>query len=238
MERSKIVLMTWNILLYVFLMGLALSADAFAVSVADGLIYRDINKKKELFIAGTFGVMQALMPLIGFFLVELVQVIVMSSQGSDASLEQSTRAGETMSLVVAIIACGLLLFIGGKMLIEALIEIRKPAEEKTMKTFSIKETLLFGVATSIDALATGVAFHATEEVNGQLVYTCSTPTTIFLHVSIVLVCTFIISCIGVNFGHFFEKLFKGKFEIASIIGGCILIALGIWTILNHFLGIL
>ena len=41
--------------------------DAFAVSVCDGMCYRDLNRKKGAAIALTFGVFQMAMPLIGFF---------------------------------------------------------------------------------------------------------------------------------------------------------------------------
>ena len=89
--------------------------DAFAVSVTDGLIYQDINKKKALFIAMVFGVMQGLMPLIGYWLVELVEFIV--SEGAGAS------AGNFMAMVVTWTAFTLLLFIGGKMIIEGILSL-------------------------------------------------------------------------------------------------------------------
>lgn len=209
--------MTWNIILQIILFGIALSMDAFAVSIADGLTYTDINKKKSLFIAITFGVMQALMPLIGYWLIELITNIV-GTNGGD-------QAGQIMSLVVAWIAFGLLILIGGKMLIEGLVNLDKKPEEKQLKKFSIKEVLLMGVATSIDALAVGVSLHAG----------ISTNVTIWLHVVIIMVITFIISLIGVTAGHFFEKLLKGKYEITEIIGGLILIALSIWIVISHYI---
>ena len=71
--------MTWEIIVKIILFGIALAMDAFAVSITDGLIYSDINKKKIFFIAATFGIMQALMPVIGFFAVEIVSLIVGNS---------------------------------------------------------------------------------------------------------------------------------------------------------------
>ena len=68
--------MSFAILIQIFFLGLGLSADALSVALTDGLVYQDINKKKSFFIAFVFGFMQALMPLIGFWLVELVEVIV------------------------------------------------------------------------------------------------------------------------------------------------------------------
>ncbi len=211
--------MTWGIILQIILLGIALSMDAFAVSVTDGLTYTDIDKKKSFFIAGVFGVMQALMPLLGFWLVEGISVLVGETGGA--------QAGKIMSEVVSWVAFVLLLFIGIKMLVEAIKEMKKPAEEKTLKKFSYKEVLYFGFATAIDALGTGVALHSG----------LSTNSTIWLHVVIIMCITFIISLIGLFLGHQIEKLFKGKIEITSIIGGIILILLAIWIILGHYLGI-
>lgn len=217
--------MTPEILIQIFLFGIALSMDAFAVSVTDGLTYTDINKRRMFFIAGTFGVMQALMPLIGYWLVEVVEIIVGRTAGE--------AAGNIMATIVTWIAFALLMYIGGKMLIEAIKDVKKPAEEKEAKKFSVKEVLVFGVATAIDALATGVAFHAR---NGEGV-SMSTNTTVWLHVTIIMVCTFTISLIGLFLGNKIEKLLKGKYEITGIIGGSILLILGIWIVLSHYLGI-
>ena len=63
----------------------------------------------------------------------------------------------------------------------------------------------------------------------------STTSTVWLHVSIVLVLTFGISLIGLFLGKQVMKLLKGRYEISGIIGGIILIALAIWVILSHYL---
>ena len=211
--------MTFEILIQIFLLGIGLSADAFSVALTDGLTYSDINKKKSFFIAGVFGFMQALMPLIGFWLVELVEFIA-----SDAAGE---KAGQITALVVVWLAFGLLLFIGGKMLIESIIELRKPKEEKEPKKFSFKEVILYGFATAIDALAAGITMH-TGLSDGR---------TVWLHVSIILVLTFSISLVGLFLGKQIMKLLKGKYEISGIIGGCILILLAVWVVVSHYTGI-
>lgn len=210
--------MTFQIIVQIILLGVALSMDAFAVSITDGLIYQDINKKKALFIALVFGLMQGLMPLIGYWLVELVEFLV---NGTGAN------AGNIMSAVVTWVAFTLLLFIGGKMIIEGILSLRKPQEEKIARLFSYKEVLLFGVATSIDALGSGVALHSGLSNN----------TTIFIHVSIIICITFVISLVGVLLGGKIEKLFKGKTEITSIVGGVILILLAVWIIISHYTGL-
>ena len=60
--------MEWFVILQILLLGIGLSMDAFSVALTDGLTYVDINKKRSFFIAFVFGFMQALMPLIGFCL--------------------------------------------------------------------------------------------------------------------------------------------------------------------------
>ena len=212
------IFMALVILIQIFLLGIGLSADAFSVALTDGLTYSDINKKKSFFIAGTFGFMQALMPLIGFWLVEIIEIIAGQVAGE--------QAGVIASKVVVWVAFGLLLLIGGKMLIESILEIRKPQEEKKHKLFSFKEVIFMGFATAIDALAAGVAMHAD----------LSTTTTVWLHVSIILVLTFSLSLVGLFLGKQITKLLKGKYEIAGIIGGIILILLAVWVVLSHYMG--
>lgn len=211
--------MTFEIIIQIILFGIALAMDAFAVSIVDGLTYIDINKKKAFFIAITFGVMQALMPLIGYWALAAIK--------SAVGVERSTQVASTMSLVVTWVSFGLLVLIAIKMIIEAILELRKPVEEKKPTKFSIKEVLFMGIATAIDAFAVGISLQAGLSNN----------LTIWLHVSIIMVITFAISLIGVFAGHFFEKLFKGRYEISSLVGGCILILLAIWIVLSHYLGI-
>lgn len=119
------------------------------------------------------------------------------------------------------IAFFLLLFIGGKMVIEAVRD--KDVQEIGAKDLPLdhKEMLLLAVATSIDALAVGITFA-------------------FLNVSIMEACliigctTFVLSVIGVVVGNFFGTRYKRKAEIA---GGVILILIGLKILLEH-LGII
>lgn len=211
--------MSFETISQVILFGIALSMDAFAVSIVDSLVYTNIDKKKCFIIAGMFGLMQALMPLLGYWLVEGISLIVGATGGA--------QAGQIMALVVTWISFAALLIIGGKMLIEGILNMKKPLEEKVFKLYSFKEVFIMSIATAIDALAVGVSFHAG----------ISTTTTIWLHVVIIMVCTFVISLIGVFLGKFFEKLLKGKYDVSSIIAGVILIVLAVWIVLSHYLGI-
>ena len=211
--------MTFEILIQIILLGIGLSMDAFSVALTDGLTYSDINKRKSFFIAFVFGFMQALMPLIGFWLVEVIEIMAGANAGG--------KAGNIAATVVTWCAFGLLLFIGGKMLIESIIELRKPSEDKEPKKFSYKEVIIYGFATAIDALAAGVAMHAD----------LSTTSTVWLHVSIILVLTFSISLVGLFLGKQIMKLLRGKYEISGIIGGVILILLAVWVVVSHYMGI-
>ena len=219
MLRGFLLNMTIEIIAQIILLGIGLSMDAFSVALVDGLTMKGINKKRSFFIAISFGVMQALMPLIGFWLVELVEVVAGEASGG--------KAGAIVATIVVWLAFALLIFVGAKMLIESIIEMKKPQEEKKEKVFSIKDVLIYSILTAIDALAAGVALHAG----------LSTTITVWLHVSIILVLTFSLSLVGLFLGKQIMRLLKGKPEIAGIIGGIILILLAVWVILSHYLGI-
>ena len=189
----------------VFLIGISLAMDAFAVSVCDGMCYRDLNKKKGGAIALTFGVFQMAMPLIGFFVAfGLSQVI---DPAFIASFDHW-------------VAFALLLFIGAKMIIDAALEMRKPAEQLTTKKFNVAEMLVQGVATSIDALAVGISFIAMYEEG-------ITEVTIWGYTGIIGATTVLIVAAGVFIGSRVGKLFERKTGVAQILGGLILVGIGL-----------
>ena len=214
--KNTIFVMSWDIIVKVILLGIALSMDAFAVSITDGLIYSDLNKKKALSIAGTFGLLQALMPLVGYWLIESIVYFIDEANGE--------KVASIVSIVLTWIAFGLLVLIGGKMILESILTMNKEKIKK-IKTYSYKEVFIMGIATSIDALATGFALRAG----------ISTNSTIWLHVSIVLVITFIICLVGLVLAKQIHKLLKGRHEIANLIGGIILVSLAIWIVLSFYL---
>lgn len=208
--------MDFQIIIEVILLGIALSMDAFAVSVTDGLIYTNLNKRKAATIAGTFALMQALMPLIGYWIIELVVFFIGEQRGADIA--------NIIALTLTWTAFGLLLLIGGKMIIESIISMRKEEKEESTKLFSYKEVFIMGIATSIDAFATGFALHAGLSNN----------LTVWLHVSLILLITLVICLIGIILARQIHKLLKGRHEIANLIGGVILLALAIWIVLSFY----
>lgn len=128
-------------LLEIFLIGIGLSMDAFAVAICKGLAMPDkVDRKGALLIALYFGVFQAVMPALGWLL------------GS-----QFARYVTQMAPWIAFV---LLAWIGGSMIRESLSKEEK--EEAEMGAVSHKELLLLAVATSIDALAVGVTFSMLE----------------------------------------------------------------------------
>ena len=127
-------------LLEIFLIGIGLSMDAFAVAICKGLAMPRVNRKQTLLIGLYFGVFQAVMPLTGWLL------------GS-----QFARRVTKMAPWIAFV---LLAWIGGSMIRESLSKEEK--EEAEMGAVSHKELLVLAVATSIDALAVGVTFSMLE----------------------------------------------------------------------------
>lgn len=118
------------------LIAVGLSADAFAVALGKGLHMPRLDLRRVLVVAATFGIFQAVMPLVGWLL------------------------GNSLAGVIAgfdhWIAFGLLALLGGKMLWEAFTAGEDIAEDE--ETLQIRELLVLAVATSIDALAAGISF--------------------------------------------------------------------------------
>lgn len=186
-----------GVVIELFLIGVGLSADAFAVAVCKGLKMRKVNYKHTLIIALFFGGFQALMPFLGWLL----------GKGFAQYVEK----------YAAWIAFFLLVYIGGKMVYEALTEDDEQDLEKG-EMLDIKELLLLAVATSIDALAVGITF-------------AFLGTNIVEAISIIGFTTFCISIVGVMIGNRFGMKYKNK---ASVAGGIILILIGLKILLEHF----
>ena len=181
-------------MIQIILIGLGLSMDAFAVSICKGLEMKELKKEKMILIALFFGLFQALMPLIGWFL--------------------GSRFAKYITSIDHWISFVLLIFIGGKMLVEGIKNKEELANEKEL---TIKELFLLSIATSIDALAVGITLAF---VN----------TNIWFAILIIGLITFILSMIGVLLGHKFGAKYQ---NISEIIGGIILILIGIKILLEH-----
>ena len=127
-------------LLEIFLIGIGLSMDAFAVAICKGLAMPDkVHKRSAFLIALYFGVFQAVMPALGWLL------------GSQFA-HYVTRFAPWIAFV-------LLAWIGGNMIRESRAE-EDEDEQPSDGQVKHKELLVLAVATSIDALAVGISFAA------------------------------------------------------------------------------
>lgn len=208
---------TLGLILASILLGVGLAVDAFSVSIVNGLNEPHMRKRKACLIASTFGVFQFLMPMAGWFCVH--------------SLAQAFR---TFQKAVPWIALILLLFIGGKMLQEGILENRArkadAASEPMLNAVAeqaggadeVREAagtpvglgtlIVQGIATSIDALSVGFAFAS---YDASAAFLCSV---------IIMAVTFSICIGGLVAGRIIGTRLSGK---AGILGGVILIFIGL-----------
>lgn len=130
--------------LTLFLIALGLSMDAFAVSISNGMCYRNFGRKQAVVASFAFGLFQMLMPILGYF------------------------AGRSFSSAISSadhwIALLLLAAIGGKMAWDGVHDLREPDACDVTRSFTLRILLLQAIATSIDALAIGISF-AVMQVN-------------------------------------------------------------------------
>lgn len=174
------------------LLGIGLAMDAFSVSMVNGLSDSRMRIRRIMLIAGTFAFFQAIMPLTGWVCVHTVVTLF-----------------ESFQKFIPFIALALLVFIGGKMLVDGIKNDDYSSEHTHLRFITL---IIQGVATSIDALSVGFTIADYNWVRALL---CAL---------IISVVTFIICIIGVMIGKHFGSGLSGK---ANVIGGIILIAIGI-----------
>lgn len=164
------------------LTAVGLSMDAFAVSVCKGLGMRKMRYDQAFVIGLYFGVFQAIMPLLGWLL--------------GTSFSRYIQAFDHW------IAFILLAFIGGKMLWDVFHEKEEETTEKVVARLDHKELFMLAIATSIDALAVGIAFACLD-------------VQIWSSISIIGCVTLVLSFCGVWIGNRFGNRFEKKAEIAG-----------------------
>ncbi len=179
------------------LVAVGLSMDAFAVAVCKGMSMSRISFRNMLVVGLWFGGFQALMPLLGYLL--------------------GSQFASYITSVDHWIAFILLSIIGGKMIYEAL--RKDDAEDGRDSAASLSFSIMFvlAVATSIDALVTGITFAFLQ-------------TNIWIAVVLIGSTTFILSALGTKAGNIFGIRLKSNAEIA---GGVILCLLGLKILLEH-----
>lgn len=186
--------MEWNFVFFFnsVLLGVGLAMDAFSVSLANGLNEPKMKKNKMCGVAGLFAGFQALMPMIGWICVHMI-----------------VQYFQAFQKCIPWIALVLLLFIGGKMLLEG---IKNKDGEVEKPEVGLAALFVQGVATSIDALSVGFTIS---EYGPFMAIVCAL---------IIAVVTFIICMEGLFIGKKVGTRLAGK---ANILGGVILIFIGI-----------
>ncbi len=175
--------------------SVSLAMDAFAVAICKGLNMQKINLKQTALIALFFGGFQAGMPLFGWFI--------------------GSRFAHYITSISHWVTFILLVIIGGKMIYES---FQKEELEETCERLDLKEIFALAIATSIDALAVGVAF--------ALEYDSKDAITVIVLTGII---TATLSAIGVFVGHKFGAKYKNKAEFA---GGLLLVLMGLKFLLE------
>lgn len=177
----------------IIVLAFGLSMDAFSVSITNGMAMKKVRFKAAFIIAAAFGIFQGIMPLIGYAL-------------------SFKFAGyfETFSKPISF---GLLCFIGGKMIYEAFKRSSHDNDETVEKHLSLQQLLALAIATSIDALAVGVAFA-----------TVNLSVSIWIACLVIALVTFATCLPGVYLGKKFGDLLGDKGEI---LGGIILIIIAV-----------
>ena len=169
------------------LIGLALSMDAFAVSVSASICSASIPLAIGLRAALFFGFFQFAMPIAGWLL--------------GGAFRQLIRGFDHW------IAFILLVFVGGKMIRDG-IRARNPAscpdpdEEKSHGIMKLDTLLVLAIATSIDALAIGLSYSVIRSPIAQPAI-------------IIGVTTFLTSFLGIQFGRKLKAVLEEWAEIAG-----------------------
>lgn len=175
------------------LLAVGLAMDASAVAICKGACYREVDMGMNLKLAVSFGLFQALMPLLGYLV--------------GAQFVDYIHAVDHWVVLVLLAGLGL------KMIWDAL----HSDDELVCTPLTFKELMLLSVATSIDALAAGLAL-AMLKVN-----IWSAAATIGV---VTAVLTFLGALLGCKAGY----KFKGK---AQVLGGVVLCLIGIKVLIDH-----
>ncbi len=190
-------------ILDILAIGVALSMDASAITIANCTTYKcSLTKKNMWAMPLAFALFQGVMPLIGYFVGYLFQGII----------------GQIADFLTA----GIFLILSGKIVYDILKDkfsekIISPKQEcKVISKFSYGVLLVQALATSIDALAVGVTFI-------NLTFS------VYLAVLMIAIVTFAIVSVALFLGKSLGKAFG---SYAEWIGAIILFALAVKTLIT------
>lgn len=186
-------------LLTIILLSIALAMDCFAVSISQSACLKRPLWGEWLLMAICFGIFQGFMPLIGFYLMQFFAATI-------------TAYDHWVAFVI-------LGFLGARMIKEDLVKSDKCSCDYDDKPLwvAVGRILLLAVATSIDALATGIVF-------------VPFPQWLFVAVMSIGLTSFALSLVGTQIGYYLGKRFSFKW---GVLGGVILILLGTKILIEH-----
>jgi len=172
-----------------FLFALSLCADCFAVSLCSSVTLREIKARDVVRVAAAFAIIQSSLMLIGWvfgaFFVGFLDKLA------------------------HIIGLVLLVYVGGSMVIEG---IRNKVEARNLN--GLKNVIIGGIATSIDALAVGVSLSMGDKASDQVIS--------------LGVYVFAVTALSVVLGMLGGKTIGSKFgRWAEIAGGCVLLGIAV-----------
>lgn len=205
--------------LEILFMGVALSMDACAVGMTNGMTDTKLTLKRALLIAVFFGFFQFLMPLLGYLVTGVV---------ANAFLE-------TFEKISAWVSFGLLSFLGGKMIFDCVsscMQEKKGAQDTkpdcpcANQPLTLSKLFMQAIATSIDALAVGVTLQMASLSESGLALGA------FGATAVIGVTTFILSTVAVYIGKAIGNKLADK---ASFFGGTVLIAIGVKLLIEGLL---
>lgn len=186
-------------ILSIFIIAIGLAMDSFAVSISRGMCSPRFYVWQAVKISFIFGFFQGFMPLIGYGL------------GFSYSSYMESYDHWLAFIILTII--------GIKMIYESFNPEENQDSWYNAYSISWKNVVIMAIATSIDALATGLIFAA---YPGFLVKA----------VIIIAVVTFVFAFVGRYLGVYFGQKIRLNVEL---IGGLILIGIGTKILLQHTL---
>ena len=178
------------------ILGITLAMDAISISISKALAAKKVRISNAIKLATVFGVFQAVMPYIGFLV--------------------GCSFYNLIKDYFCFLSCAILMFIGIKMIYE---HFKNDARDEN-GVITIRELIILGIATSIDALAAGFVFSGNEFI------------TVLLNCLIIGITTFVICAFGYICAGKVAKILGNK---GDIIGGVILILLGLKFLLEYFI---
>lgn len=187
-------------LLEIIVLGVALSADAFAVTISNTFVYASESHSRLMLMPLMFGLFQGLMPVAGYLLGGLAAEVI-----------------ETYAGVITLVILGL---VGGNMIREGVCALCGADEQDgpeelgagpVARRLALATVLAQAIATAIDAFAVGVSLRA------QAV-------SVVVAAPIIALTTFLCCVVALALG---RKLGEVLGDRAQVAGGIVLVLIGL-----------